>query len=152
LTDYYNKEESPEILKKSIDVTDDVDMSKIEKLIMSAFDYGYIYVKEKTSKSFEIADLDDKEKLKEFIGDIESVGIKYPYYEDEIRSRKDVTIVITTSTGVYSFQVRNASGGMIPNQINLTRGGSKADIKATQASVRAIDKTSKTLADEITNL
>jgi len=152
LSDYYNKEESPEILKKSIDVTDDVDMSKIEKLIMSAFDYGYIYVKEKTSKSFEIADLDDKEKLKEFIGDIESVGIKYPYYEDEIRSRKDVTIVITTSTGVYSFQVRNASGGMIPNQINLTRGGSKADIKATQASVRAIDKTSKTLADEITNL
>jgi hypothetical protein len=152
LTDYYNKEESPEILKKSIDVTDDVDMSKIEKLIMSAFDYGYIYVKEKTSKSFEIADLDDKEKLKEFIGDIESVGIKYPYYEDEIRSRKDVTIVITTSTGVYSFQVRNASGGMIPNQINLTRGGSKADIKATQASVRAIDKTSKTLADDITNL
>jgi hypothetical protein len=152
LTDYINKEESPDLLKTTVDVTDDVDMPKIEKLIMSAFDYGYIYVKEKTSKSFEIADLDDEDKLKEFIGEIESVGIKYPYYEDEKKSRKDVTIIITTDTGVYSFQVRNTSGGTVPNQINLIRGGSKADVKAAKASVSAISKTNKTLADELTNL
>jgi hypothetical protein len=48
--------------------------------------------------------------------------------------------------------VRNASGGIIPNQINLVRGKSKEDMKVAKASVTAIDKTSKTLADDITNL
>lgn len=152
LTDYVNKEMSPAVLRDSKDVTGKADMDKLTKFIMSAFDYGYIYVKQKTSKSFEIADLDDEDKLREFVGDIESVSIKYPYYEDERKSRKHVSIVIETENGVYSFDVRNASGGIIPNQINLARGKSKEDMKVDKASVTSIDKTNKTLADDITNL
>ena len=152
LTDYVNKEKSPDTLKDTVDTTDKADIDKLEKFLMSAFDYGYIYVKQKTSKSFEIADLEDPDKLREFIGDIESVSVKYPYYENDRKSRKHVSVVIETENGIYSFDVRNASGGTIPNQINLVRGGSKADIKAAKASVSAISKTNKTLADELTNL
>jgi hypothetical protein len=152
LTDYVNKEVSSNILRDVKETTDKADLDKLEKFIMSAFDYGYIYVKQKTSKSFEVADLDDEDKLREFIGDIKSVSIKYPYYENDKKSRKHVSIIIETENGVYSFDVRNASGDIIPNQINLVRGKSKEDIKAAKASVKAISKTNKTLADELTNL
>jgi len=139
LTDYFNKVKSPDRLQEAVDTTDRADINLLEKFLMSAFDYGYIYVKQKNAKNFEVADLKTPDQLRKFIGDIEAVKVKYPYYENEAKSRKHVSVVIETSNGVYSFDVRNASGQIIPNQINLVRQGSKGEMKAAKASVVKTD-------------
>lgn len=146
LNDYINKTPSVEGLEKTVNKTDEADKDKIKDFLMSAFDYGYIYVKRKNaSGDLEIIDLEDKDELSDFIGDIQEIELKYPYYQDEKRSRKNVSIVITTEEGRYSFDIRNASGGIIPKQINLVRLGSKKDIKAAIKSAKAIDRSDSEL-------
>lgn len=141
LNDYIRKTPSKPGLEKTVNKTDEADKDKIKDFLMSAFDYGYIYVKRKNAGGdLEIIDLEDKDELADFIGDIEEVEIKYPYYQNEQKSRKNVSIVITTEEGRYSFDIRNASGGIIPKQINLVRLGSKKDIRAAKASAKAIDR------------
>lgn len=141
LNDYIRKTPSKPGLEKTVNKTDEADKDKIKDFLMSAFDYGYIYVKRKNAGGdLEIIDLEDKDELSDFIGDIEEVEIKYPYYQNDQKSRKNVSIVITTEEGRYSFDIRNASGGIIPKQINLVRLGSKKDIRAAKASAKAIDR------------
>jgi hypothetical protein len=55
--------------------------------------------------------------------------------------------MIKTSNGNYSFDVRNASGGIIPNQINLVRGSSAKDEKAAKASISKLDRSGNELED-----
>ena len=142
LTDYINKQTSSEEQSKTYDTTDESDFDELLDYLGSAFDYGYIYVKRKNSKNdLEIADLSDEDKLYEFIGDIEKVSVKYPYYKNDKQSRKHISIMIKTDKGNYSFDIRNASGGLIPNQINLVRGSSAAEEKAAKASISKLTKT-----------
>lgn len=150
LTDYINKEQSTPEQSEIYNTTDESDFDALLDFIGSAFDYGYIYVKRKNAKNdLEIADLSDKKKLYEFIGDIKNVSVKYPYYNNDKSSRKHVSIMIKTDKGNYSFDVRNASGGLIPNQINLVRGSSAKDEKAAKAGISKLSKSEQELEDLI---
>lgn len=136
LEDYIKETPSQEGLENKIDTTRESDIGQLQKFLGSAFDYGYIYVKQKNIRDdLEIADLTTEEGLYDFVGDIEKVEIKYPYYRTSRKSRKYVSIVITTNKGVYSFDVRNASGGIIPDQINLIRGSSKQEIELNKDNI-----------------
>jgi hypothetical protein len=141
LDDYKNKNQSVEYLTKKHDVTENADIKKLTKFLGSAFDYGYIYVKQKDIKNnLEIADITDEDKLNEFLGDITSVYVKYPYYINDLKSRKYISININTDKGNYSFDIRNASGGFLPNQINLVRHGSAKDIVNMKANIAALGR------------
>lgn len=141
LEDYLTKSPSREGVERSFDVTGKADKEKLRDFLKSAFDYGYIYVKRKNAANdLEVIELDDEKKLDDFIGSIQKVLVKYPFYRSEGRTekRKHISIVIVTNEGNYSFDIRNAGGGIIPNQINLVRLGSVKDAKAAQASAEAL--------------
>ena len=141
LNDYKNKVKSVDYLIKTHKVTDEANIEQLTKFLGSAFDYGYIYVKQKNTRNdLEIADLTTEEDLYDFIGDIEDVYVKYPYYISDVRSRKHISIAINTSKGGYSFDIRNASGGLIPQQINLVRGSTVKDIAAMKSNIAALDR------------
>jgi len=100
------------------------DTETIRKYIQSAFDYGYYYVRQLKNDKFEIKDLTSLENLNEFIGDIISVAISYPYYAGPglRQKRKASSIIVTTSTGhKFVFSLRNKKGGEIPVDITLTK-------------------------------
>lgn len=144
LEDYIKETPSEENLETKIDTTSESDIDQLQKFLGSAFDYGYIYVKQKNTRDdLEIADLTTKEGLYNFVGKIEKVEVKYPYYRTARKSRKYVSVVITTNKGVYSFDVRNASGGIIPDQINLVRGSNNQDIKLNKGNISKIGSSDK---------
>lgn len=140
LSDYANHTKSPDELAETINTTSKANTDKLRKFIESAFDYGYIYVKRKNAKNnLEIEDLSNEDKLKDFIGDITKVQVKYPYYLSEQKRRKHISIVMTTDKNIYSFDIRNAGGKLLPDQINLVKVGSKDEIKATVSSIAKVD-------------
>ena len=148
LSDYYNKTVSPLELAELINTTDEANVDNLHKFIESAFDYGYIYVKRKNSKNdLEIEDLSDKDKLVDFIGDITKVQVKYPYYQSDTKCRKHISIIMTTDKNVYSFDIRNAGGKVLPDQINLVKLGSKSELKAAASSVAKVDTKDSQLTD-----
>lgn len=106
-----------------VDVTSymsEADKNTVKGYLASAVDYGYLYVKNKGNNRFEIVDLATPEDVYNFIGDIQNVTIKYPC-NGEVARRKHISIVVTTTTGRFAFDVRNASGELLPKQINLVR-------------------------------
>jgi hypothetical protein len=110
--------------QNSIDVTPQMDGSDLKTIydyLASGVDYGYIYVKEKGKGRFEIIDLATPNDVYDFIGKILNVSVKYPF-KSQTGKRKDLSITVTTDTGKFTFQIRNASGEIIPKQINLVRG------------------------------
>lgn len=142
LDDYKNKTQSDPYLVETHTVTNKADIEELYKFLGSAFDYGYIYVKQKDKKNnLEIADITDEEKLNDFIGNIQEVKVKYPYYLDDKKSRKHISIVIVTDKGNYSFDIRNASRGFLPNQINLVRAGSAKDTQLHKANIAKLGNT-----------
>ena len=153
LRDYINKEISTPGQEETIVTTDIADLNKLEKFIGSAFDYGYIYVKQKNNKDdIEVVDLTTPEDLYNFIGDIIKVEVKYPYFKDQRKSRKHISIVITTTKGVYSFDIRNVSGGDLPNQINLVRGKSMGDINSAKSNIVSLSDSDKYISDSLSDL
>lgn len=99
----------------SIDDTD-----TIRNFIASGIDYGYLYVKNKGNNNYEIVNLVTPEDVYNFIGDITEVKLSYPFYSST-RKRKHVSIMVKTTRGGFSFDIRNTSGELIPKQINLVR-------------------------------
>jgi hypothetical protein len=153
LEDYINKTPSLPGQEEKTKTTDLADIDKLADFLGSAFDYGYIYVKQKNTKNdLEIADLTDKDNLYDFIGDIKEVEVKYPYYKDNKNQRKHVSIIINTTKGVYSFDIRNASGGDIPNQINLVKGKSNQEITANKINLKSLDSSEQELSDKLSNI
>ena len=141
LEDYKDKIQSNPYLIEPHNVTDKADIDELYKFLGSAFDYGYIYVKQKDKKdNLEIADITNKDKLNDFIGDIQEVKVKYPYYLNDRKSRKHISIIIITDKGNYSFDIRNASRGFLPNQINLVRAGSAKDARLQQANITKLNR------------
>ena len=122
----------------------DPDSDVLKNLIKSAFDYGYYYVRRKNTKGdLEIQDLTDAEKLDEYIGDIKSVRIDYPYFLNAGKKRKHIGITILTTTASFAFQIRNTSGGLIPDQINLIKNPSPAEIKLQRKIIQSVDTEDK---------
>jgi hypothetical protein len=128
------------------DTTSGADLEVLLGFLCSAFDYGYYYVKRKNTKGdLEIEDLTDEQKLTEFIGEIEKVEVRYPYFNSENARRKHISIVLTTELSKYSIDIRNAKGGIIPNQINVVRHSSRAEVKQARKAIEYIDKSEKDL-------
>lgn len=148
LEDYIQESPSQIDQEKAVDTTDIADIEKLTNFLGSAFDYGYIYVKQKNKKDdLEIADLTDENNLYDFVGDIKTVEVKYPYFRDKRRSRKHISIVLNTTKGTYSFDIRNAKAGVVPDQINLIKSKSKQEIKAAEDSVRGLETSKQEFSD-----
>lgn len=95
----------------------------VMKYLSSAIDYGYYYVRNLGNGQFEMEDLTTLDNLINFIGNIKGITIKYPYYVGEgmQQKRKHISIEIITDEHIFNFDVRNASGGTLPKQINLVK-------------------------------
>lgn len=121
LNDYKNN--TPSKHPSNVDVTSNLskgDKQTILNYIASAIDYGYFYVKSKGNNNYEIVDLATPQDVYEFIGAIKSVNILYPFFNTNGK-RKHVAIVVNTTKGKFSFDIRNTSGDLVPRQINLVR-------------------------------
>jgi len=99
------------------------DKEVVMKYLCSAIDYGYFYVRNLGNGQFEMEDLSSLDNLIKFIGNIKDITIKYPYYlgEGMQQKRKHISIEIITDEHIFNFDVRNASGGILPKQINLVK-------------------------------
>ena len=95
----------------------------IKDIIGSAIGYGYYYAREEKDSKVKVSDITTTEKLYKFIGDIESVSLQYPYFKAATKGgrSKSMIIKIKTSRHAFVFLVRNNSGGVIPNVINLKK-------------------------------
>lgn len=93
----------------------------LKDLICAGYGYGYYLVKETKNGSCEISDLTTIEKLNNYIGDIQSAQLYYPYFQTNTRQGKckSMNIKITTSKHVFQFVLRNRAGGIAPNTLEL---------------------------------
>lgn len=94
----------------------------LKNLIGSAFGYGYYLVKEVKDKTYNIVDLTTLDKLNEYIGDVKIAVLQYPYYKSDKRLNKSKSMVINIETDKhkFAFNIRNNTGGIIPNILSLT--------------------------------
>ena len=140
-TDYLNRVPSgPGLRENTPVVIDDAKKEIVKGFLKSAFDYGYYYVrqKEENTDNYLMTSLLTSDDLDNFVGTIKSVYINYPYFAGTKRteSRKGGNIYITAESKPlrvvennevvdgkvmnhkFVFQLRNASRGIIPVQIN----------------------------------
>jgi len=117
---YIKKEPSGQ---KESETVADFDEQTIKKYLASAFDYGYYYVRNLGKESYEIVSLLTVEDVYNIIGDIKQVAVKYPFYASENiqQKRKHASIIVFTDNHTFSFDLRNTSAGVIPEQINLVK-------------------------------
>jgi hypothetical protein len=109
--------------QKNAEPISDYNKDVIYNFLGSAIDYGYYYVRSMGQNKFNIVPLLTPEDLKKFIGEIQSVSVKYPFYAGEgmQQKRKNASILVSTTSGTFSFDLRNASAGLLPVQINLVK-------------------------------
>lgn len=109
--------------QKNAEAVLDYNKEVLYNFLGSAIDYGYYYVRSMGLNKFNIVPLLTSEDLKKFIGEIQSVSIKYPFYAGEgmQQKRKNASILVSTTSGTFSFDLRNASAGLLPAQINLVK-------------------------------
>jgi len=106
-------------------VTDppNTDPIKIAQYIRSGFGYGYWYVMETKKDVYKIKDFTTKQKVEDFVKTAEVVGIKYPYYIDDMKSNKRCDVLIKASGDMGDMlieaQIRNTQGGLVPQKMNL---------------------------------
>jgi hypothetical protein len=109
--------------QQGAEIVSNFDESVIKQYIASAFDYGYYYVRNLGKERYEIVSLLTLEDVYNTIGNIKQVAVKYPYYASENihQKRKHASIIVYTDKHTFSFDLRNASAGIIPQQINLVK-------------------------------
>lgn len=117
---YIKKEPSGQ---KEPEAVTDFDEQTIKQYLASAFDYGYYYVRNLGKDRYEVVSLLTIEDVYNMIGDIKQVAVKYPFYAGESmqQKRKHASIIVYTDKHIFSFDLRNASAGIIPQQINLVK-------------------------------
>ena len=90
----------------------DFDRDKVSRMIGSAVDYGYIYVREETDTTLKLIDIATAEDTAKFTGEPTAVKIKYP---SKASKTTNVAIDLKGSTAGYSkvlIEIRNAQGGI----------------------------------------
>lgn len=92
----------------------DYDGQKIINFLRSSYGYGYYYVRQIKPGELYIKDINTKEDIDQLIGEITEVKVKYPSI-----SSKSCEVRVTTNSPeggevVYQIDIRNASGGVIP--------------------------------------
>jgi hypothetical protein len=117
---YINKQPSGQ---KEVETVSNFDEQIIKQYLASAFDYGYYYVRNLGNNRYEIVSLLTIEDVYNMIGDIQQVAVKYPFYTGESmqQKRKHASIIVYTDRHTFSFDLRNASAGVLPQQINLVK-------------------------------
>jgi len=90
----------------------DFDRDEVSRMIGSAVDYGYIYVREETDTTLKLIDIATAADTAKFIGQPTAVKIKYP---SKASKTTNVVIDLKGSTAGYSkvlIEIRNAKGGI----------------------------------------
>jgi hypothetical protein len=120
LTKYIKKEPAGQ---KETEPVSQFDGEIIRNYIASAFDYGYYYIRSLGNDRYEIVSLLTPEDVFNVIGNIQQVAVKYPFYAGEgmQQKRKHASIIAYTDKHIFSFDLRNAAAGIIPQQINLVK-------------------------------
>ena len=88
------------------------DKDRVSKMIGSAVDYGYIYVREETDTTLKLINIATAEDAANFTGQPAAVKIKYP---SKASKTINVAIDLKGSTAGYSkvlIEIRNAQGGI----------------------------------------
>jgi len=117
--DYKQKQISSFNRKESITINHP---ENLKNLIGSAFGYGYYLVKEVKNKTYNIVDLTTIDKLNDYLGNVKTAELHYPYYKSAKRLDKSKSMVINIETDKhkFAFNIRNNTGGIIPNILSLT--------------------------------
>ena len=117
--DYKNRTVTPFERKVKIDLPHP---DNLKNLIGSAFGYGYYLVKESKNSEYKISDLTTLNKLNDYIGNVKSAELQYPYFYSDKRLNKSKSMVINIETDKhkFAFNIRNNTGGLLPNILSLT--------------------------------
>ena len=88
-----------------------VDKDTVQKLLSSAIDYGYYYVREE-GNGVKVIHLDSPESVKDLIGDIDKAEIKYP--GNGVKSTYARIFLKNSLQGLryIEVQIRNSQGGI----------------------------------------
>jgi hypothetical protein len=78
--------------------------------LVAQLGYGYVYFRRTTSGGYRIFNLDTPDAARELVGTFVSGKVFYPYYLDKNKSTKQCTIEISTTTTVYTIQIRSTKG------------------------------------------
>jgi hypothetical protein len=93
----------------------------LKNLICSAFGYGYYIIKECINNNYDIIDITTINKLNDYVGGVQQATLVYPYYKNETKRCKTMAIKVQTTNHKFEFSIRNNTGGIVPNIINLTK-------------------------------
>jgi hypothetical protein len=116
-----------------VEITNGLD--SLKSAILSSIGYGYYYARQKADGSIQFEDFSTPELVKEFVGKVIKGELKYPYVnrtdapaedgkDSRSQKRKGLDIVGYTDKGWrFTFQIRNASSGLVPRQMNLMIAG-----------------------------
>lgn len=127
--------------------TEEISPNKLGDLkaaILSSIGYGYFYAREKKGGKIQFEDFTTPEKVNKFVGNIIKGELKYPYVnrkdpapvvgkDPNKQKSKGLDIVAYTDKGWrFTFQLRNASRGLVPRQMNLMIAGNGTEEKPTE--------------------
>jgi hypothetical protein len=88
--------------------------------------YGYVLCKKKKDGSFFVKNFQTLKDTINFVGEVVSIKIGYPFYKDELHKRKQISLWMTTSTGIiFMVEYRDTDGGILPTQINTRFASTK---------------------------
>jgi hypothetical protein len=95
----------------------------VRDLIGAAHGYGYYLVKETKNQSCELVDLTTLENLNNYVGNIQTIELQYPYFSNELRNgkRKSMNIRVQTDKHKFQFVMRNRAGNLSPNTLELIK-------------------------------
>lgn len=111
---------------------------KLAGYLASAYGYGYWYVRPSKTGGYQIVNIATPADAVKKVGKINSVLISYPYYVEKerfdkkkkqtktvVKSSKQITAWIDTTTATYIVEVRNSHRGINPNEIKVKVTGLK---------------------------
>ena len=103
-----------------------VDLSKVRKLLASSFGYGYWYIREKPGGKLFIYHVATAEDAYKMVGELrpDSVKVKYPgpttkVFEVRIETDSEVLEGGKKVPLVYQIVARNAAGNLLPMRMNI---------------------------------
>jgi hypothetical protein len=122
LNNYVNQTGAP----NNWESVNDVDLSKVRKLLASSFGYGYWYVREKPGGKLFIYHVATAEDAYKMVGELrpDSVKVKYPgpttkVFEVRIETDSEVLEGGKKVPLVYQIVARNAAGNLLPMRMNI---------------------------------
>ena len=95
-----------------------IDPQVIQSWLASGIGFGYYYVREGSAGSIKVLHLKDASDAMDFVGKVAGVILRYP----RAGKSKQLTALVATANGTFKIELRNTSGGIVPNQLNFSVG------------------------------